>query len=113
MEDWPTAEKSRCPPGGSAEPFGLPRGGGAFLCSLAIYAPSTCFHGTMVDRENIETLPLSEKHQKELAAAMKETGEKETQKEFRAATGISEPENAKPEKLEVEPGPLRFVDKVY
>lgn len=36
---------------------------------------------------------------------MKQTGEQETQKEFRQATGIPEPE-----KREVEPGPLRFVE---
>ena len=36
---------------------------------------------------------------------MKQTGEKQTQKEFRAATGIPEPEE-----LEVESGPLRFVE---
>lgn len=32
---------------------------------------------------------------------MKQTGEKDTQKEFREVTGIPEPEN-----LEVEPGPI-------
>lgn len=70
-----------------------------------VYGIRKMFIDFGINPDRIETVPLSEKHQKELAEAMKQTGEKATQREFREATGIPEPE-----KLEVEPAPLKFVE---
>ena len=75
------------------------------LSRTRIYETRRMFIDFGINPDRIETMPLSEKQQQELAVAMKQTGEKQTQKEFRAATGIPEPEE-----LEVEPGPLRFVE---
>ena len=77
------------------------------LSRTRIYETRKMFIAFGINPDRIETIPLSEKHQKELAAAMKQTGEKETQKEFRQATGIPEPET-----LEVKAGPVKFVEPV-
>ena len=73
------------------------------LSRTRIYETRKMFIAFGINPDRIETITLSEKHQKELAAAMKQTGEQETQKEFREATGIPEPEN-----LEVERGAAKF-----
>jgi len=41
-----------------------------------------------INPDRIETVPLSEKHQEELAAAMKQQGEKSALAEFREVAGI-------------------------
>jgi hypothetical protein len=75
------------------------------LSRTRVYIVRKMFIDFGINPDRIETVPLSEKYQKELAAAMKEQGDEGTQKEFRQATGIPEPE-----KLEVEPAPLKFVE---
>lgn len=75
------------------------------LSRSRVYETRKMFIAFGINPDRIETITLSEKHQKELAAAMKQTGEQETQKEFRQATGIPEPDV-----LEVKLGPVKFVE---
>lgn len=75
------------------------------LSRSRVYDTRRMFVNFGINPDRIETIPLSEKHQKELAAAMKQTGEKQTQKEFREVTGVPEPDT-----LEVTSGPVKFVE---
>lgn len=75
------------------------------LSRTRVYETRKMFIDFGINPDRIETVPLSEKHQRELAVAMKETGEKSTRGEFRQVMGIPEPEQ-----IEVEPAPLRFVE---
>ena len=85
-----------------------------------VYVIRKMFIDFGINPDRIETVPLSEKHQEELAAAMKQQGEKSALAEFREVAGIealhSEPlplgtVAASGDKCFVEPGPLLAKNK--